>query len=40
MAWLCEVLVDLVYTPYIILMVLFVFGVDGVQFTDGTGRCK
>jgi hypothetical protein len=40
MTWLCEVLVDLIYTPYIILMILFVFGVDCVQFADGTGRCK
>jgi hypothetical protein len=40
MAWLCEMLVELIYTPYVILMVLFVFGVDCVQFADGTGRCK
>jgi hypothetical protein len=40
MAWLCEVLIELVNAPYIVLMVLLILGVNCVQFTDGTGRCK
>ena len=36
MARLCEVLIDLVHTPYVVLEVLLVFGVDCVQFTDST----
>jgi ABC-type amino acid transport system permease subunit len=36
MARLCEVFVDLVNTPYIVLVILLVFGVDCVQFADST----
>jgi hypothetical protein len=36
MAGLCEVFVDLVNTPYIVLVVLLVFGVDCIQFADST----
>jgi hypothetical protein len=36
MAWLCEVLVDLVNTPDVVLVVLLVFGVNCVQFADRT----
>ena len=40
MARLCEVLVELVNTPDVVLVVLLVFGVDCVQFADRTRWCK
>jgi hypothetical protein len=40
MARLCEVLVDLIDAPYVVLMVLLVLRVDCVQFADRARRCK
>lgn len=40
MARLCVVLVDLIDTPYIVLEVLLVFGVNCVQFADSTRGSK
>ena len=40
MTGLCEVFVDLINTPYIVLVVLLVLRVDCVQFADRTGLSK
>jgi hypothetical protein len=40
MARFCEVFVDLINAPYVVLVVLLVFGVDCVQFADRTRLSK